>query len=212
VIERCRDELGDWRVCVLTPFGKRIHFPWAMASDARMRAAGGLRWRRCGATMALCALSRYNDEPPDADWFLVESCRGDGAWCSRTLGSTALFAGRFRVRAGGTSAAACPAQARAMRVSPLWQLRKRSYESADAWLRAIQSFRCCLRPIASACAMSSICAALIETLRAIEQRQLARLWWRRASHRHVCRIAAVQLRCRTFFIRRCSAGRAASQR
>jgi len=31
VIERCRDELGDWRVCVLTPFGSRIHIPWAMA-------------------------------------------------------------------------------------------------------------------------------------------------------------------------------------
>ena len=41
VIERCRDELGDWRVCVLTPFGSRIHMPWAMAVSARIRAAGG---------------------------------------------------------------------------------------------------------------------------------------------------------------------------
>src|SRR5205085_6788891 len=32
VVERCRDELGDWRICVLTPFGGRIHAPWAMAA------------------------------------------------------------------------------------------------------------------------------------------------------------------------------------
>jgi len=43
VIERCRDELGDWRVCVLTPFGKRIHIPWAMAVSARIRAAGSIK-------------------------------------------------------------------------------------------------------------------------------------------------------------------------
>ncbi len=41
VIERVRDELGDWRVCVLTPFGSRIHTPWAMAATAKIRASGG---------------------------------------------------------------------------------------------------------------------------------------------------------------------------
>ena len=37
VIERVRDELGDWRVCVLTPFGSRVHAPWAMAVAAKLR-------------------------------------------------------------------------------------------------------------------------------------------------------------------------------
>ena len=41
VIERVRDELGAWRVCVLTPFGSRIHTPWAMAATAKIRADGG---------------------------------------------------------------------------------------------------------------------------------------------------------------------------
>ena len=41
VIERTRDEMGDWRVCVLTPFGSRIHAPWAMAITGRIRASGG---------------------------------------------------------------------------------------------------------------------------------------------------------------------------
>src|SRR5438067_1701637 len=37
VIERFRDQLGDWRLSVLTPFGARIHAPWAMAARARMQ-------------------------------------------------------------------------------------------------------------------------------------------------------------------------------
>ena len=37
VIERFRDELGDWRVCLLSPFGGRVHAPWAMAIEARLR-------------------------------------------------------------------------------------------------------------------------------------------------------------------------------
>jgi len=37
VVERVMDELGDWRVCVLTPFGGRIHAPWAMAATAKIR-------------------------------------------------------------------------------------------------------------------------------------------------------------------------------
>ena len=60
VIERTRDELGDWRVCVLTPFGSRIHIPWAMAVSARIRAAGGPEvetlWGDDGFVLAL---SRY---------------------------------------------------------------------------------------------------------------------------------------------------------
>ena len=34
VVERFRDELGDWRVCVMTPFGSRVHAPWALAMPA----------------------------------------------------------------------------------------------------------------------------------------------------------------------------------
>jgi len=37
VVERFRDEIGDWRVCILTPFGGRVHAPWAMALGARLR-------------------------------------------------------------------------------------------------------------------------------------------------------------------------------
>ena len=42
VIERFRDEIGDWRLCVLTPFGGRVHAAWAMAVSARLRDERGL--------------------------------------------------------------------------------------------------------------------------------------------------------------------------
>jgi ATP-dependent Lhr-like helicase len=42
VVERFRDEIGDWRVCILTPFGARVHAPWAMAVGARLRDSLGL--------------------------------------------------------------------------------------------------------------------------------------------------------------------------
>ena len=60
VIERCRDELGDWRVCVLTPFGSRIHIPWAMAVAARIRAARRAGGRDAVGRRWICpALSRH---------------------------------------------------------------------------------------------------------------------------------------------------------
>ena len=43
VIERFRDELGDWRVCVLSPFGARVHAPWALAIEAKVRDRLGPR-------------------------------------------------------------------------------------------------------------------------------------------------------------------------
>src|SRR4029434_5277110 len=42
VVERFRDEIGDWRLCVLTPFGGRVHAPWALALAARLRESLGL--------------------------------------------------------------------------------------------------------------------------------------------------------------------------
>jgi len=63
------------------------------------------------------------DEPPDVDWFMVEPGEAT-ALVLRQLGTTALFAGDFA--SGGTSAVAAETEADAR--SPLWQLRKRSYD------------------------------------------------------------------------------------
>jgi ATP-dependent Lhr-like helicase len=167
VIERTRDELGDWRVCVLTPFGSRIHIPWAMAVSARIRAAGGPEVETLWGDDGFVLRFPDTDEPPDSDWILVESAEAMQL-VLRQLGSTALFAGRFREAAG--RALLLPRR-RADQRSPLWQLRKRSYDLLSVASRypsfplLLESYRECLRDVFDM-------PALIETLRAIEQRQL----------------------------------------
>jgi ATP-dependent Lhr-like helicase len=167
VIERCRDELGDWRVCVLTPFGSRIHIPWAMAVSARIRAAGGPEVETLWGDDGFVLRFPDTDEPPDPDWFLVESAEAM-ALVLRQLGTTALFAGRFREAAG--RALLLPRR-RADARSPLWQLRKRAYDLLSVASRypkfplLLEAYRECLRDVFDM-------PALIETLRAIEQRQL----------------------------------------
>jgi ATP-dependent Lhr-like helicase len=167
VVERCRDELGDWRVCVLTPFGSRIHIPWAMAVTARIRAAGGPEVETLWGDDGFVLRFPDTDEAPDADWILVESAEAMQL-VLRQLGSTALFAGRFREAAG--RALLLPRR-RADQRSPLWQLRKRSYDLLSVASRypkfplLLEAYRECLRDVFDM-------PALIETLRAIEQRQL----------------------------------------
>ncbi|KAA6461840.1 DEAD/DEAH box helicase [Acidobacteria bacterium AB60] len=167
VIERCRDELGDWRVCVLTPFGSRIHIPWAMAVSARIRAANGPEVETLWGDDGFVLRFPDTDQPPDPDWFLVESTEVMQL-VLRQLGSTALFAGRFREAAG--RALLLPRRRPDMR-SPLWQLRKRSYDLLSVASRypsfplLLESYRECLRDVFDM-------PALTETLRAIEQRQL----------------------------------------
>jgi ATP-dependent helicase Lhr and Lhr-like helicase len=167
VIERCRDELGDWRVCVLTPFGSRIHIPWAMAVSARIRAAGGPEVETLWGDDGFVLRFPDTDEPPDPDWFLVEPAEAMQL-VLRQLGSTALFAGRFREAAG--RALLLPRR-RADQRSPLWQLRKRSYDLLSVASRypsfplLLEAYRECLRDVFDM-------PALIETLRAVEQRQL----------------------------------------
>jgi ATP-dependent Lhr-like helicase len=167
VIERCRDELGDWRVCVLTPFGSRIHIPWAMAVTARIQAANGPDVETLWGDDGFVLRFPDTDEPPDSDWFLIEAAEAMGL-VLRQLGSTALFAGRFREAAG--RALLLPRRRPDSR-SPLWQLRKRSYDLLNVASRypsfplLLEAYRECLRDVFDM-------PALLETLRAIEQRQL----------------------------------------
>ncbi len=39
VVERFRDEIGDWRVCILTPFGAQVHAPWGIALQSQLTAS-----------------------------------------------------------------------------------------------------------------------------------------------------------------------------
>jgi ATP-dependent Lhr-like helicase len=167
VIERCRDELGDWRVCVLTPFGSRIHIPWAMAVAARIRATGGAEVETLWGDDGFVLRFPDTDEPPDSDTILVESAEAMQL-VLRQLGSTALFAGRFREAAG--RALLLPRR-RADQRSPLWQLRKRSYDLLSVASRypsfplLLEAYRECLRDVFDM-------QALVEILKEVEERKL----------------------------------------
>ena len=165
LIERTRDELGDWRVCVLTPFGRRIHIPWAMAVAGRIRAAGRTDVETIWGDDGFVLRFPDTDEPPEADWFLVPPQEAMQLVLNQ-LGATALFAGRFREAAG--RALLLPRK-RIDRRSPLWQLRKRSHDLLSVASRypsfplLLETYRECLRDVFDM-------PALLETLRSIEQR------------------------------------------
>ncbi len=122
LIERSRDDLGDWRVAVLTPFGSRIHAPWAMAATARIRDESGIdvevMWSDDGFVV------RYPDgeRPPNTELLLPDPDEIERL-VVRQLGSTAMFSARFREAAG--RALLLPRRRPGAR-APLWQLRKRA--------------------------------------------------------------------------------------
>ncbi|HEY1808691.1 MAG TPA: DEAD/DEAH box helicase, partial [Acidobacteriaceae bacterium] len=72
VIERIRDDLGDWRVCVLTPFGNRIHTPWAMAAAAQIQAAGGPHVETMSTDDGFVLRFPDVDRPPEAALLLPD--------------------------------------------------------------------------------------------------------------------------------------------
>ncbi|GAB3041909.1 hypothetical protein GCM10027052_24800 [Parafrigoribacterium mesophilum] len=123
VVERFRDELGDWRVVMHSPYGMRVHAPWALAIGARIREKYGTD----GSAMAsddgvVLRIPDTDAEPPGADLFLFPSDELRDI-VTEEVGGSALFASRFRE---------CAARALLLprynpgRRSPLWQQRQRS--------------------------------------------------------------------------------------
>jgi ATP-dependent Lhr-like helicase len=166
VVERVRDELGDWRMCVLTPLGSRIHAPWAMAVTAKLKAAGQdveTMWSEDGFVLRFPEA----DTPPDVDPLLLEPEEA-AQLVMQQLGSTALFAAKFREAA---SRALLLPRRRADGRTPLWQQRKRAYDLLSVASRyasfpiLLEAYRECLRDVFDM-------PALMETLRALANRTI----------------------------------------
>ena len=122
VVERFRDEIGDWRVCILSPFGTPVHAPWAMAIERRLADQFDIpvesMWGDDGIVIRL---PESADELP-LDAFLIDPEDIDELVVS-TLPQTAMFASRFRECAG--RALLLPRR-RPDRRTPLWQQRQRA--------------------------------------------------------------------------------------
>jgi len=122
VVERFRDEIGDWRVCVLSPFGAQVHAPWGMALRARLSERWGLdvelMWSDDGIVLRLpeavddLPLDALAIDPDDIDEIVMTQ-----------LPQTALFASRFRECA---ARALLLPRRRPDRRTPLWQQRQKA--------------------------------------------------------------------------------------
>ncbi len=175
VLERFRDEIGDWRLCLLSPYGGRVHAAWGLALSARVRERHGLEadvlWSDDGIVMHLPDL--------DGDGFAAgERGEGDrvpptlesqapGGWdairelvliepdeieeaVTGELDSSALFGARFRENA---ARALLIPRAYPGRRTPLWQQRLKAQSLLEVARRypdfpiVLETYRECLRDV-----------------------------------------------------------------
>jgi ATP-dependent helicase Lhr and Lhr-like helicase len=147
VVERVRDELGDWRVCVLSPRGGRIHAPWAMAAAAKIREDTGIDVETLWGDDGFVVRFPDVDRAPDPRLVLPDPDEVQ-ALVVRQLGGTALFAAKFRENAARSLL--LPKRRPGMR-APLWQQRKRAADLLAVAARygsfpvLLETYRECLR-------------------------------------------------------------------
>jgi ATP-dependent Lhr-like helicase len=167
VVERVRDELGDWRVCVLSPRGGRIHAPWAMAAAAKIREETGVDVETLWGDDGFVVRFPDVDETPDPR-LLLPGPEEVQALVIRQLGATALFAAKFRENAARSLL--LPKRRPGMR-APLWQQRKRAADLLAVASRfgsfpvLLETYRECLRDYFDM-------PALIQTLTDVRSRTL----------------------------------------
>jgi ATP-dependent Lhr-like helicase len=167
VIERCLDELGDWRVCLLSPLGSRIHAPWAMAATAQIRNRTGMDVEVMWGDEGFVVRFPEAESPPDPMLLLPDPDEVEPL-VLRQLGSTSLFAARFRETAA--RALLLPRRRPGMR-TPLWQQRKRASDLLAVASR-FGSFPALLETYREVLRDHFDMPALVDTLRKVSTRAL----------------------------------------
>jgi ATP-dependent helicase Lhr and Lhr-like helicase len=152
VVERFRDEIGDWRLCVLSPYGGRVHAAWGLALSRRIREQYGLEsdaiWSDDGI---IVHLPDADDDgiPPALELVMVDPDEVEDAVVAE-LASSALFGARFRENAG--RALLIP-RAYPGKRTPLWQQRLKSQSLLEVAKRyaqfpiILETYRECLRDV-----------------------------------------------------------------
>jgi ATP-dependent Lhr-like helicase len=155
VLERFRDEIGDWRLCVLSPYGGRVHAAWGLALAARIRERFGLEADAItsddGIVLHLPDLDADDAEslPSAAELILLEPDEVEAA-VTAELGGSALFGARFRENA---SRALLIPRAYPGRRTPLWQQRLKAQSLLEVAQRyadfpiVLETYRECLKDV-----------------------------------------------------------------
>jgi len=168
LVERFRDELGDWRLVLHSPYGTPVHAPWALAINARLRERYGIDGQAMASDDGIVIRIPDTDaEPPGGDLVVFAADEIDDLVTSE-VGGSALFASRFRE---------CAARALLLprrdpgRRSPLWQQRQRSaallevaskYPSFPIVLEAVRE---CLQDVYDL-------PALVALMKAVDRREV----------------------------------------
>ena len=122
VVERFRDEIGDWRVCILSSFGVPVHAPWAMAIERRLIERYGIPVETMYTDDGIVLrLPEAADELP-LDDLIIDPDEIDELVMA-SLPQTSLFSARFRECAA--RALLLPRRRPGQR-TPLWQQRQRA--------------------------------------------------------------------------------------
>jgi ATP-dependent Lhr-like helicase len=148
-LERFRDELGDWRLCILSPFGSRVHAPWALAIGARLSERAGFEVQALWSDDGIMLRFADAEEMPSDDLLLPDPEEVEDLVVSQ-LGGSALFAAQFRENAA--RALLLPRRRPGAR-TPLWAQRLRA-QNLQAVARdfpsfpiTLETYRSCLQDV-----------------------------------------------------------------
>ncbi|MGZ8783419.1 MAG: Lhr family helicase, partial [Gaiellaceae bacterium] len=167
VVERFRDEIGDWRVCILTPFGGRVHAPWGMALTARLRDSLGIEAQSIWSDDGIALHLPEGDAPPSLADLLIGPDEIEELVVAE-VGQTALFGARFRENAA--RALLIPRRRPGQR-TPLWQQRLKAQNLLQVARKygsfpiVLETYRECLQDVFDLPALKHI-------LRGLQTREL----------------------------------------
>jgi ATP-dependent helicase Lhr and Lhr-like helicase len=166
-IERFRDELGDWRVCILSPLGARVHAPWALALQTRLAARFGFEvqalWSDDGIVVRLVEV----DELPELELLLPPPDEVEEQVVQQ-LAHSSLFAGQFRENA---ARALLLPRKRPDQRQPLWAQRLKAQQllavarEYPAFPIIMETYRACLQDVFDL-------PSLVELMAAVQSRQV----------------------------------------
>ena len=149
VIERFRDELGDWRICIMTPFGSRLHAPWALAIEARLSQSAGYQVQTLWSDDGIVLRFADAEDLPPLDVLIPEAEEVEELVVAQ-LANSALFAGQFRENAA--RALLLPRRRPGSR-TPLWTQRLRAQNllavarEFPSFPMMLETYRACLQDV-----------------------------------------------------------------
>ncbi|HEY7924172.1 MAG TPA: DEAD/DEAH box helicase, partial [Vicinamibacteria bacterium] len=167
VLERTRDEMGDWRLCLLSPWGGRVHAPWTIALAAWLRERGELELESVWTDDGIVLRMPERERPPAAADLLPDPDAIEEL-VVKELPATSLFAARFREAAA--RALLLPRRWPGQR-TPLWMQRKRAHDLLQIAARypafpiVLEAARECLNDVFDL-------PALVELARRVARREI----------------------------------------